>query len=147
MAAMTGAVVLLVVGSGLELHRRRVVVLSLAQVVGVTGISPPEHGVLVGGHHADRLAQVGADDRRSVPPGVPRLAAPRPYALGIGVPSMLASLGLALSAAARVLLQRIAPAIQRVGGALLVLLGVLLVTGAYDRLPPTSLASRPAWGL
>jgi hypothetical protein len=100
MAAMTGAVVLLVVGSGLELHRRRVVVLSLAQVVGVTGISPPEHGVLVGGHHADRLAQVGADDRRSVPPGVPRLAAPRPYALGIGVPSMLASLGLALSAAA-----------------------------------------------
>jgi cytochrome c-type biogenesis protein len=56
------------------------------------------------------------------------------YALGIGVPFMLASLGLASSAAARQRLQRIGPVIQRVGGALLVVLGVLLVTGAYDRL-------------
>ncbi len=56
------------------------------------------------------------------------------YALGIGVPFMLASLGLASSSAARKRLQRIGPVIQRVGGAMLVVLGVLLVTGAYDRL-------------
>jgi cytochrome c-type biogenesis protein len=56
------------------------------------------------------------------------------YALGIGVPFMLASLGLASSAAARQRLQRIGPVIQRVGGALLVVLGILLVSGAYDRL-------------
>lgn len=56
------------------------------------------------------------------------------YALGIGVPFMLASLGLASSAAARQRLQRIGPVIERVGGALLVVLGLLLVSGAYDRL-------------
>jgi cytochrome c-type biogenesis protein len=56
------------------------------------------------------------------------------YAFGIGVPFMLASLGLASSAAARKRLQRVGPVIQRVGGALLVVLGVLLVSGAYDRL-------------
>jgi len=56
------------------------------------------------------------------------------YAFGIGVPFMLASLGLASSSAARRRLQRIGPVVQRIGGALLVVLGVLLVTGAYDRL-------------
>ena len=56
------------------------------------------------------------------------------YALGIGVPFMLASLGLASSSAARKRLLRIGPVIERVGGALLLVLGVLLVTGAYDRL-------------
>lgn len=56
------------------------------------------------------------------------------YALGIGVPFMLASLGLASSVGARKRLQRIAPIVQRVGGALLVVLGLLLVSGAYDRL-------------
>ena len=56
------------------------------------------------------------------------------YALGIGVPFMLASLGLASSAAARKRLQRIGPAVERVGGALLVVLGVLLLTGAYGHL-------------
>jgi cytochrome c-type biogenesis protein len=56
------------------------------------------------------------------------------YALGIGVPFLLASLGLASSTAARQRLQRIAPVVQRVGGALLVVLGLLLVTGAYGHL-------------
>jgi cytochrome c-type biogenesis protein len=56
------------------------------------------------------------------------------YAVGIGAPFMLASLGLASSAAARRRLQRVGPVIQRVGGALLVVLGVLLVTGAYHHL-------------
>jgi cytochrome c-type biogenesis protein len=56
------------------------------------------------------------------------------YAVGIGVPFMLASLGLASSAGARRRLQRVGPVIQRVGGVLLVVLGVLLVTGAYHHL-------------
>ena len=56
------------------------------------------------------------------------------YALGIGVPFMLASLGLASSNGARKRLQRIGPVIERLGGAILVVLGVLLVTGAYHHL-------------
>lgn len=56
------------------------------------------------------------------------------YAVGIGVPFMLASLGLASSTGARQRLQRIGPVVQRVGGVVLVLLGVLLVTGAYHHL-------------
>jgi cytochrome c-type biogenesis protein len=56
------------------------------------------------------------------------------YAVGIGVPFMLASLGLASSSGARQRLQRIGPVVQRVGGVVLVLLGVLLVTGAYHHL-------------
>jgi cytochrome c-type biogenesis protein len=68
------------------------------------------------------------------------------YALGIGVPFMLASLGLASSAGARKRLQRIGPAIQRVGGGLLLVLGVLLVTGAYDRLTSYLARFTPALG-
>jgi cytochrome c-type biogenesis protein len=56
------------------------------------------------------------------------------YAFGIGVPFMLASLGLASSPSARKRLQRIGPLVQRAGGVLLVVLGVLLVTGAYGHL-------------
>lgn len=56
------------------------------------------------------------------------------YAIGIGVPFMLASLGLASSATARRRLARVGPVIQRVGGVLLVALGVLLLTGAYQHL-------------
>ena len=56
------------------------------------------------------------------------------YAIGIGVPFMLASLGLASSRTARDRLARIGPVIQRVGGVLLVGLGVLLLTGAYQHL-------------
>lgn len=68
------------------------------------------------------------------------------YALGIGVPFMLASLGLASSAAARQRLQRIGPVVQRVGGALLIVLGVLLVTGAYDHLTSYLARFTPAVG-
>ena len=56
------------------------------------------------------------------------------YALGIGVPFVLASLGLASSVGARTRLHRIGPIIQRVGGVLLVVIGVLLVTGTYRHL-------------
>jgi cytochrome c-type biogenesis protein len=56
------------------------------------------------------------------------------YALGIGVPFLVASLGLASSATARKRLQRIGPVVQRVGGVLLVVLGLLLVTGIYTHL-------------
>ena len=56
------------------------------------------------------------------------------YAVGIGVPFMLASLGLASSRTARARLARAGPVVQRVGGVLLVALGVLLLTGAYQHL-------------
>jgi len=54
------------------------------------------------------------------------------YCLGLGVPFLLVALGarraLTLSAFAR----RHAPAVMRVGGVLLLVLGVLLVTGLWD---------------
>jgi cytochrome c-type biogenesis protein len=56
------------------------------------------------------------------------------YALGIGVPFLLASLGLAGSPAAAERLRRIGPKVERVSGGLLVVLGVLLATGAYGHL-------------
>jgi cytochrome c-type biogenesis protein len=56
------------------------------------------------------------------------------YALGIGVPFLLASLGLASSPAVAFRLRRIGPPLQRVGGVLLVVLGVLLLTGTYSSL-------------
>lgn len=56
------------------------------------------------------------------------------YALGIGVPFLLASLGLASSPAAAARLRRVSPHIEKIGGVLLVLLGLLLVTGAYVHL-------------
>jgi cytochrome c-type biogenesis protein len=68
------------------------------------------------------------------------------YAVGIGVPFMLASLGIASSARARQRLQRIGPVIQRVGGALLAVLGVLLVTGAYNHLASYLARFTPAVG-
>jgi cytochrome c-type biogenesis protein len=68
------------------------------------------------------------------------------YAVGIGVPFMLASLGIASSAGARQRLQRIRPVIQRVGGALLAVLGVLLVTGAYNHLASYLARFTPAVG-
>ena len=55
-------------------------------------------------------------------------------AIGIGVPFMLASLGLASSRTARRRLAQTGPAVQRVGGVLLVGFGVLLLTGAYQHL-------------
>ncbi len=68
------------------------------------------------------------------------------YALGIGVPFLLASLGLASSGTARRRLRTIGPFIQRVGGVLLVVLGLLLVTGAYGRLTSYLAHFTPAVG-
>src|SRR5260221_8315603 len=56
------------------------------------------------------------------------------YALGIGVPFLAASLGLAASPGVAAKLRRIAPVVERVGGVLLVALGVLLASGLYDHL-------------
>ena len=68
------------------------------------------------------------------------------YALGIGVPFMLASLGLASSGAARRRLRRMGPSIEKAGGGLLVVLGVLLVTGAYGALTSYLARFTPAVG-
>lgn len=56
------------------------------------------------------------------------------YAAGIGVPFLLAALGLASSPGLAARLQRIAPVLERIAGGLLVVLGVLLATGAYGHL-------------
>ena len=56
------------------------------------------------------------------------------YALGIGVPFLVASLGLASSPRLADRLRRIGPRVERVAGGLLVVLGVLLATGAYRHL-------------
>jgi cytochrome c-type biogenesis protein len=56
------------------------------------------------------------------------------YAAGIGVPFLMASLGLASSPAISERLRRIGPRLERVAGGLLVVLGVLLATGTYAHL-------------
>lgn len=56
------------------------------------------------------------------------------YALGIGVPFLVAALGLASWPALAERLRRAAPTVQRVAGAVMVVLGVLLATGAYRHL-------------
>lgn len=56
------------------------------------------------------------------------------YAAGIGVPFLLASLGLAASPGIAARVRSIGPALERVGGVLLVVLGVLLATGTYAHL-------------
>jgi cytochrome c-type biogenesis protein len=56
------------------------------------------------------------------------------YAAGIGVPFLLASLGLASSPRLSDRLRRIGPGLERVAGGLLVVLGVLLATGTYAHL-------------
>jgi cytochrome c-type biogenesis protein len=56
------------------------------------------------------------------------------YALGIGVPFLLASLGLASSPRLAERLRRVGPRVERVVGGLLVVLGVLLATGTYRHL-------------
>ena len=68
------------------------------------------------------------------------------YALGIGVPFLAASLGLASSPALAARLHRIGPVLERVGGALLVGLGLLLATGAYDHLTSYLARFTPAVG-
>jgi cytochrome c-type biogenesis protein len=56
------------------------------------------------------------------------------YAAGIGVPFLMASLGLASSPRVSARLRRIGPGLERVAGGLLVILGVLLATGTYAHL-------------
>jgi cytochrome c-type biogenesis protein len=56
------------------------------------------------------------------------------YAAGIGVPFLLASLGLASSPGLAGWLRRIGPRIERLAGGLLVVLGVLLASGVYGHL-------------
>jgi cytochrome c-type biogenesis protein len=56
------------------------------------------------------------------------------YALGIGVPFLIASLGLASSPRLAERLRRVGPRVERIAGGLLVVLGILLATGAYAHL-------------
>jgi cytochrome c-type biogenesis protein len=56
------------------------------------------------------------------------------YAFGIGVPFVLASLGMASSPRLADALRRVGPRVERLAGGLLVALGILLATGAYGHL-------------
>jgi cytochrome c-type biogenesis protein len=56
------------------------------------------------------------------------------YAAGIGIPFLLAALGLASSPGLAERLRRIGPTLERVAGVLLVVLGVLLATNTYVHL-------------
>jgi len=56
------------------------------------------------------------------------------YAMGIGVPFLVAALGLASSPRLAERLRRIGPNLERVAGGLLVVLGVLLATNTYVHL-------------
>ncbi len=56
------------------------------------------------------------------------------YSFGIGVPFVAASLGLASSPALADRLRRISPVLEKIGGVLLVVLGVLLASGLYKHL-------------
>jgi cytochrome c-type biogenesis protein len=56
------------------------------------------------------------------------------YAAGIGVPFLLASLGLASSPGISDRLRRIGPGLERIAGGLLVVLGILLASGTYAHL-------------
>ena len=68
------------------------------------------------------------------------------YAFGIGVPFLLAALGLASFPGIAGWLQRMGPTIERVAGVLLVTLGVLLATGAYASLTSYLARFTPAVG-
>jgi len=68
------------------------------------------------------------------------------YALGIGLPFLLASLGLASSPKLADWMRRTGPRIERIAGALLVVLGVLLLTGAYGTITSYLARFTPAVG-
>ena len=68
------------------------------------------------------------------------------YAFGIGVPFMLAALGLASWPGLSERLRRAGPTIERVAGVLLVALGVLLATGLYNHLTSYLARFTPAFG-
>jgi cytochrome c-type biogenesis protein len=76
-------------------------------------------------------ALVAAADAGSPGAGAALLGA---YAAGIGVPFVLAALAIGGWPSIGVRLRRIAPRLERVAGGLLVVLGVLLATGAYGHL-------------
>jgi cytochrome c-type biogenesis protein len=54
------------------------------------------------------------------------------YCLGLGVPFLLIALGVGWATGAVAFLKRHMGVVSRVGGGLLVVIGVLLVTGAWD---------------
>ena len=56
------------------------------------------------------------------------------YAMGIGVPFLVAALGIASSPALATRLRRMGPGLERVSGVLLVALGLLLATNTYIHL-------------
>lgn len=68
------------------------------------------------------------------------------YAFGIGVPFLLAALGLASFPSLAGRLRRAGLIIERVAGVLLVVLGILLVTGAYGHLTSYLARFTPAVG-
>ena len=68
------------------------------------------------------------------------------YALGIGVPFLIASLGLASSPALAAWMRRTGPRLERLAGGLLIVLGGLLVTGAYASLTSYLARFTPAIG-
>ena len=68
------------------------------------------------------------------------------YALGIGVPFLIASLGLASSPRLAVWMRRTGPRLERLAGALLVVLGILLASGAYKALTSYLARFAPAVG-
>jgi cytochrome c-type biogenesis protein len=68
------------------------------------------------------------------------------YALGIGVPFVVASLGMASSPRLAAALGRVGPRMEFIAGALLLVLGVLLATGTYDHLTSYLARFSPAVG-
>lgn len=68
------------------------------------------------------------------------------YAMGIGVPFVLASLGLASWPELGARLRQVGPVLDRVAGGLLILLGLLLITGVYTHLSSYLARFTPAVG-
>jgi cytochrome c-type biogenesis protein len=68
------------------------------------------------------------------------------YAMGIGVPFLLAALGFASSPGLADRLRRAGPIIERVAGCLLIVLGLLLATGTYSYLTSYLARFTPAVG-
>jgi cytochrome c-type biogenesis protein len=68
------------------------------------------------------------------------------YAFGIGVPFVLAALGLASFPSMAERLRRAGVIIERVAGVLLVVLGILLATGTYGHLTSYLARFTPAVG-
>ncbi len=132
LVALFGLVLLGVIGGPL-LHERR-----LVQRLPVTGpLRPVVIGVAFGAAWTPCVgpllgaALVAAADTGDPLRGAVLLGA---YAAGIGVPFLLVSLGLVAAPGAGRRLARIGARVERVAGAVLVVLGVLLATGLYRHL-------------